>query len=148
MYPASSPPITVSVFISHSWAYSEHYDKLAEWFFSESWNSDGRPIQFVDRSVPKDNPIHYAPNDASLYAAISARIAQSNVVVIPMGLYATHSKWIGKEIQACKELGRPIVAVNPWGQERKSSVVAAAAADVVGWNKQSIVGAVWGLYRQ
>jgi len=29
----------IHVFISHSWAYSEHYDTLAEWVFTNSWRS-------------------------------------------------------------------------------------------------------------
>jgi hypothetical protein len=133
------------VFISHSWSYPEHYDTLAEWIFRDSWNAGGTPINFRDVSVPKDNPIHYAPNDAQLKAAISQRIQLANVVVIPTGMYATHSKWIGKEIEGSKAYAKPILAVNPWAQEKKSSVVVEASDDHVGWNKQSVINAIWRL---
>lgn len=146
MYLNQLAPIQIGIFISHSWAYSEHYETLAGWFFDETWNSNGRQIRFLNYSVPKDNPIHYAANDTDLYAAISSRIANSDVVIMPTGMYSTHSKWIGKEIQASNNLRRPILAVNPWGQERKSSVVAEAAIEVVGWNKMSVVGGTWRHY--
>lgn len=135
----------VNVFISHSWAYSGHYDRLAEWIFDEVWSVDNQRIYFANTSVPRDNPIHFAPNDAALQSAIYERIINSHVVVIPTGMYANHSKWIGKEIAGAKYYGRPIVAVDPWAQKRASSVVVDAADEAVGWNKQSIINAVWRL---
>lgn len=135
----------MNIFISHSWAYSGHYDRLAEWIFEEAWSVDGQRIHFLNTSVPRDNPIHFAPNDATLQQAIYERIVNSHVVVIPTGMYANYSKWIGKEINGAKEYGKPIVAVDPWAQKRTSSVVAEAADEAVGWNKQSIINAVWRL---
>lgn len=133
------------VFISHSWSYSDHYETLAEWIFGEQWDANGVPIQFVDSSVPKDNPIHYAPNEQALRAAIYRRIAVANVVVIPTGMYANYSRWIEKEIDGARQFRKPILAVNPWGQERKSSFVGNAASLNVGWNKKPVVQAVWDL---
>jgi NAD(P)H-dependent FMN reductase len=134
---------TVRVFISHSWSYSDHYDCLAEWIFEEAWKSNQAPVKFVDTSVPKNNPIHFAQNEQQLRQAIYARIGQSDVVVIPTGMYANYSNWIGKEIAGSQLLNKPILAVNPWGQERKSSVVGDAANKIVGWNKQSVVQGIW-----
>lgn len=135
----------MNVFISHSWSYSGHYERLAEWIFEETWWINDRRLQFFNTSVPRDNPIHFAPNDATLQRAIYERIANSHVVVIPTGMYANHSKWIRKEIDGAKVYGKPIVAVDPWAQKRASSVVAGAADKSVGWNKQSIINAVWRL---
>ena len=135
----------VSVFISHSWSYSGHYDKLAEWIFETPWNLRETPIQFANTSVPKDNPIHNAPTSAALKAAIYERIAQSHVVVIPTGMYANYSHWIQREIDGAQYYGKPILAVNPLAQERKSSIVAQVANRTVGWNAQSVVDGVWAL---
>lgn len=135
----------MNIFISHSWAYSEHYDRIAGWIFDEIWNANGQRVYFANTSVPRDNPIHFAPNDAALQQAIHQRIAQSHVVVIPTGMYAHYSKWIKKEIDGAKLYRKPILAVDPWAQKRAASVVAAAANESVGWNKQSIVDAVWRL---
>lgn len=138
----------MNVFISHSWSYSNHYDRLAEWIFDETWTVNGQRIQFSNTSVPRDNPIHFAPNDAALQQAIYQRIANSHVVVIPTGMYANYSKWIRKEIDGAKVYRKPILAVDPWAQKRASSVVADAADDAVGWNKQPIINAVWQLGNQ
>jgi hypothetical protein len=138
----------VPIFISHSWAHSGHYEKLAEWIFDEDWTANGEAVKFVDRSVPKDNPIHDAPNDEALRAAIYARIVLSSVVVIPMGMYAAHSRWIKEEIAGSKYYSKPILAVNPWAQERKSSVVLANSSDSCGWNKASVGQKIWTLHNR
>ena len=135
----------MNVFISHSWNYSEHYDRLAEWIFEEEWHVRNQRIRFFDTSVPRDNPIHFAPNQEFLKQAIYQRIVDSHVLVIPTGMYANHSVWIGKEIEGARFYEKPIVAVDPWGQERRASVVAQAASEAVGWNKQSIINAIWRL---
>lgn len=139
----------IGVFISHSWAYSGHYEKLAEWLFEEpgGWNSNGVPVNFVDFSIPQNNPIHNAPNALTLQAAIDGEILKSHVVICPMGMYATHSKWIGKELESAQKYQKKVLGVNPWAQERKSSVVQASSNMTVGWTKQSVVDGVWHLYR-
>lgn len=137
----------ISIFISHAWSKSEHYEKLAEWIFDGDWKVGNESILFTDYSVPKDDPIHHATNANSLKNAIFQRIIQSHVIVIPTGMYASYRHWIQKEIDGAIEYRRPILAVNPWGQERKSSVVIEAANKLVGWNKDAVVKAVWELYR-
>ena len=136
----------IHVFISHSWAYSDHYDTLSSWIFGEKWRVGQASLNLRDFSVPKNDPIHNAPTVAQLRDAIYEKIARSHVVVIPTGMYATHSKWIQKEIDGAKEKGKPVLAVNPWGQQRTSSVVSEAAKITVGWNKKSVIDGIWELY--
>jgi len=138
----------VAVFISHSWSYSEHYQKLREWIFESDWNLNGTPIYFNDNSVPSSDPIHNAQNASQLKYAIFERINKSNIVVIPTGMYANYSNWIQKEIDGANQYKKPILAVNPWAQEKKSSIVTEAASDVVGWAKDSVVQGVWRLYNR
>ena len=137
----------IHVFISHSWAYSGHYDTLEDWIFNKRWSVGQASLVFLDYSVPKNNPIHNAPSDRALREAIFNQIARCHVIVIPMGMYATYSKWIQKEIDGANHYTKPILGVNPWGQERHSSVGANAAQESVGWNSKSVVGAIWRLYR-
>lgn len=140
--------IQINIFISHSWKYSEHYNTLSEWIFNQKWTkNDGTSIIFNDLSVPKDNPIHYASNDHQLRDAIYQKVLLSNIVVIPSGMYASHSKWIGKEIEGAKSYSKPILCVNPWGQQKNSSVVEENADSSCGWNKKSVVDAIWSLYQ-
>lgn len=137
----------LAIFISHSWKYSHHYETLSSWMFYEAWNVDGIPLVFTDTSVPKDNPIHNAPNAGALQSAIYERISQSQVVIIPTGMYANYSKWIRKEIDGCKFHQKSILAVDPWGQKKSASIVSMAAAKAVGWTKNSVVNGVWQLSR-
>ena len=137
---------TVNIFVSHSWSHFGDYDKIHEWLCRGDWNVSGTPVVFQDQSVPRSDPIHYASNDAELEYAIFSRIADSNVVVIPTGVYATYSKWIGKEIDGSQRMRKPIVAVDGLGAERTSRVVQRAAAETVRWRKQSVAEAVWRQY--
>lgn len=137
----------IHVFISHSWTYESHYDNLAGWIFDENWRVGQASLDFRNFSVPKNDPIHNASNDKQLREAIFNQIARSHVIVIPTGVYASYSRWIQEEIEGAANYGKPILAVNPWGQERKSDVVQNAAAKLVGWNKKSVIDGIWALHR-
>lgn len=137
----------IHVFISHSWSYSGHYATLSKWIFGEPWSVGPASLDFRDYSVPKDDPIHNVPNTKALTEAIYKQVGRSHIVIIPMGMYANHSKWIQKEIDAAKGYSKPILAVNPWAQERSSSVVKTAADDSVGWNKEPIIAKIWRLHQ-
>ena len=137
----------IHVFISHSWSYSGHYDTLADWIFEQNWSSGQASLVFHDYSVPKNDPIHDAPSDRALQNAIFNQISRSHVVVIPLGMYANYSKWIKKEIAGANSYAKHILGVDPWGQQRSSSVVANAAKETVGWNSKSVVDGIWRLYR-
>ena len=136
----------IHVFISHAWAYSGHYDTLAKWIFEEPWSVGQASLDFRDYSIPKDNPIHNVQSTKELQEAIFNQIARSHLVVIPSGMYTNYSRWIQKEIDGAKAYQKPILAVNPWGQQRKAGVVLNNADDGVGWNKQSVINAIWQLY--
>lgn len=41
-----------------------------------------------------------------------------------------------------KKYNKPIIAVQPWGAERASSIVKNAADVIVGWNAKSVANAV------
>lgn len=138
----------IHVFVSHSWTYSGHYTTLHDWIFGSAWSVGQASLDLRDYSVPKDDPIHDAPSDRSLREAIFRKIKRCHVVVIPTGMYVNYSKWIGKEIDGATAMSKPILAVNPWGQQRTSSVVGQAAAQIVGWNKKSVMGGIWALYRE
>ncbi len=71
----------------------------------------------------------------------SSKFGSVTVVVILAGKYATHRKWIHREIQIAQteyEHKKPILGVEPWGSRQISSVVREAADRLVGWNTDSI----------
>lgn len=127
------------LFISHSWAYSDAYEKLIKLL-----NKDTN-FNYKNYSVPQNDPIHNVGTDKELYAAIKAQIAPASVVLILAGVYSTYSKWINKEIKIAKtefENPKSIIAIEPWGSEKTSRVVKDAANKVVGWNSSSIINAI------
>lgn len=132
------PPVkSRSLFISHSWAYTDAYEKLVSLLDAAS------NFQYRNYSVPKDDPVHNAPSSQALYEAIKRQMVFCDVVLIMAGKYATYSTWIQREIEIAKKVyDKPIVAIRPWASEQVSSVVAEAADRLVAWNTASIVTAI------
>ena len=127
-----------NLFISHSWAYSTNYESLINLL-------DNAPnFYYRDYSVPKNDPIHNARYDYQLRAAIRNQMQHASCVIILAGVYSTYSKWINIEIELAKELNKTIIAVEPWGAQRTSTVVKNAADIICGWNTNSILKAIKG----
>lgn len=126
-----------NLFISHSWAHNDAYDKLVVLL-------EAQPrFRYSNYSVPKNDPVHNAPTKKALYDAIKTQIRFCDVIIIMAGVYSTHSEWINKEIKISKEdFSKPILAVKPWGQINVSTVVKQAANEMVNWNGSSIVAAI------
>lgn len=131
--------MTYNLFISHSWTYSDAYDKLVKLLNSVD------KFEYKNYSVPKYDPIHNAKNDKELKAAIKEQMSHASCVLILAGLYATYSKWINIEIDLAKNdfvTPKKIIAIEPWGSERTSVVVKNSSDKIVGWNSNSIVNAI------
>ena len=130
---------THNLFISHSWTYGNQYQGLVNLL-------DQRPyFRFKNYSVPRDDPIHNARSTAALRNAIKRKMAPTSVVLILAGVYASYSKWIDEEIDLAERgfsARKPIIAIRPWGSEHTSQRVKDVADRVVGWNTESVVGAI------
>ncbi|HEM7111338.1 TIR domain-containing protein [Acinetobacter baumannii] len=127
-----------NLFLSHSWKYGDAYDGLVTLLN----NREDRNFTYSNYSVPKDDPIHNAPNDVLLRAAIRNQMNRCSKIIILAGVYATYSKWINIEIQLAKEMGKKIIAVQPWGSERTSVIVKNNADRIITWNSRSLVNAI------
>ena len=129
---------TYNLFVSHSWSYTDAYDRLVDLLDKRSH------FPFRNYSVPKDDPVHSAGSDSKLREAIRNQMIPCHVVLIMAGVYATHSRWINEEIELAQSFytPKPIVAVRPWGNTRVSQTVRLAADTIVGWNTESIVAAI------
>lgn len=125
-----------NLFISHSRAYKKAYNDLKGLLNAKLYFS------YKDYSVPEDDPIHNAGSDSELKAAIKRQMQPASCIIILAGVYATYSKWINIEIELAKSMNKKIIAIQPWAAERTSSVVKNAADKIVGWNTNSVVGAI------
>lgn len=106
-----------NLFISHSWAYGDAYDKLTNMLKAKPY------FYYRDYSVPKNDPIHNASNTYQLKEAIRKQMQPASCVLIMAGVYSTYSKWINIEIELAKSMNKKIIAIEPWGSERTSAVV-------------------------
>lgn len=127
---------TYHLFISHSWSYSDAHNGLVTLLKA----SPG--FAFKNFSVPEHDPIVGALNDKQLEAAIENQIRPCSAVLIMAGMYSTYSKWINKEIEIAKRMGKVIIAIKPFGAERISTVVRDAAHAECAWNTNSIISAI------
>lgn len=130
--------MTYNLFISHSWAYSDAYKRLVALL-------DAKPyFSYRNYSVPKDDPIHHAEYDYQLKLAIKEQMQLASCVLILAGVYANYSKWINIEIELAQQMGKTIIAIEPWGAEKTSAKVKNTADKIVKWNTDSIVDAIRG----
>lgn len=127
---------TYNIFISHSWSYSDQYQGLVRLLNNAPYFS------YRNYSVPKDDPIHNTSNTYELKKAIRNQMQYASCIIILAGVYSTYSKWINIEIELAKEMGKRIIAVEPWGASRTSDIVKKSAYEIVAWNSSSIVSAI------
>ena len=127
-----------NLFISHSWTYSDAYEKLVNLLDADPY------FTYKNYSVPKNDPIHNANNDYQLKAAIRNQMQHASCVLILAGVYSTYSKWINIEIQLAQEMGKKIIAIEPWGAEKTSVKVKGNATSIVKWQTASIIKAIRG----
>ncbi len=123
------------LFISHSWAYGDAYEKIIKFFEDQN-------LDYFDHSVPINDPIHTNGTDKELREAIDAKIKGTSCVVILAGVYASYSKWIQKEIEIAVSYGKPILAVEPWDSEKTSKIVKENATKIVKWQSKSVVDGI------
>lgn len=130
---------TYNIFISHSWEYTDAYEKLCAMLEGKKY------FNYKNHSVPKDDPIHTNGTDKELKIAITNKMSNCHILLIMAGKYSTYSKWIKKEIDIAKSNfsnAKPIIGIKPWASSQESSVVKDNADKMVGWNTDSIVQAI------
>lgn len=123
------------IFISHSWQYNSNYDRLLEFF--QEWELD-----YYNHSIPSDDPIHTNGTDRQLIDAIESKLLGVSCVIVLAGVYASYSKWMIKEIEAARSMGKYIIAIEPWASERTSKFVKDNADVIVKWQGKSIIEAI------
>ena len=114
------------LFISHSWSYSDAYDRLVQLL-------DSQHLDYYNHSIPRNDPVHTNGTDKQLTDAIDAKVKGVSCVLILAGVYSSYSKWIDKEILIAKKYAKPIIAIEPWGAERTSKKVKDNADRIVKW---------------
>lgn len=127
------------LFISHAWNYGGDYDRVVDLL------NNAPNFSWSNYSRPRENPVidpKTSCTDAELYKKLQNQIRPAGCVLVLSGMYAAYSKWIQKEIDYAVDLGKPIVGIKPWGNERIPAAVSNVADEIVGWNTSSIINAI------
>lgn len=126
---------TRNLFISHAWSYSSHYNTMVTWL-----NEEPR-FTWKNYSVPSSD----ACPDKTIKGLKSCLTRQINLgqgIILLAGMWVNHSDWIAYEINEALRLGKTIIGVHPWGQEKTPVKVQDAADTMVNWNRSSVVSAI------
>lgn len=130
---------TYSIFISHAWRYSDDYKRLVELL------NKAPLFKWRNYSDPEHDPIIDPDTDVSrrkMKKELDDQIRPVHCVVVISGMYATCSDWIQTEIDIAKRYKKPVIGVEPRGQEKIPQAVQDVAKEMVGWNTNSIVSAI------
>lgn len=128
-----------SLFISHSWRYNNEYQSLVDLLNSRGYFS------FKDYSVPRNDPIRITSKYAyerKLREGIIDQMRFCDVVILIAGKYVTYSDSIQMELEIAKNMGKPILAIRPYGADQTTSLAEIYANEIVNWNSDSIVSAI------
>ena len=128
---------TYDLFLSHVWRRSEN----SEYYRLENMLSNAMFFSWRNYSVPEHDPLE-TKTDAQLHAQIENRIRAVNCFVVVAGMYVNYRKWIQRELDLAIAYDKPIVGVIPWGQQRVPSELQQLVDEMVGWNTESIGGAI------
>ena len=123
------------ILISHSWDYNDQYETVKKWL------DEAKYFTWTNYSVPFTKPLD-VNSKKELKDKIRTRISLCICIIILSGMYVDYSEWIDYEIDTAIELGKPIIGIKPWGQERIPKKVQDNANIIVGWNSASVVQAV------
>lgn len=123
------------ILISHSWSYSNEYDTIC------SWLNQSNNFLWSDYSVCCNRPLE-TNTDKELKEKLTNRIANCSCIIVISGMYANYSKWIDFEIDTAKSMGKPIIGIKPWGQERIPMKIQDNSIELIGWNSASVINAV------
>ena len=73
---------------------------------------------------------------------IKKQMEPADVVVILSGLISKDQPLLTRQINAAKELKKPIVVIRPYGMENVPFDLEEIASEIVGWNTPCIVDAI------
>lgn len=123
------------IFISHCWDYDNDYNTI------KTWLDNALYYTFSDYSISIEKKL-LGLNNSELKTAIAEQIRQCSVFIVPTAVYSSCSDWVKFEVQTAVNMGKPILAVVPWGQKHNSVLVTTCADKTFGWNSNSVIDGI------
>jgi hypothetical protein len=129
--------VPYNLYFSHTWNYKDAYKELNDLLSAKG------DFDFISSFISADHSIHRTDNERKLYETIKNKIKFCDAVILLCGVYPVYSRWINKELIACKEeLNKPLIAVQRFGAGPVSFIVKEHADLIVDWNADAIIAAV------
>lgn len=127
----------LSIYFSHTWNDNRSYEDLTALLAA-------RPdFEYRPYGLSPDHPVHVTANERKLYETIKNKMKFCDAVLLLCGVYSTYSRWVNKELIACKdELHKPLIAVQRYDPRRTSAIVKENADLLVPWYADEIVDAI------
>jgi hypothetical protein len=126
---------TYNIFITHSWKYDDDYVRLVNLINAAPFFS------WKNYSVPWNDPLA-GGSKQKLANEIDGQIRLASILLVISGMYVTYGEWIQFEIDLADKYNKPIVGIRPWGNTNIPFAVGRSAVEIVGWNTDSIIGAI------
>ncbi len=124
---------TYSVFISHCWEYNADYYRLVDWLNTEDL------FRWKNLSIPEERALR---EDKKFESRLRKRLGDSDVLLVIIGMEIAQRYWIKWEIKWARIRSIPIIGVMPNGGQRVPKVVEEARCPIVGWRRDSVIGAI------
>ena len=129
------PFVLNRLFISYAWKQHEAYVRLLVLL------KKAPDFHFQIYSVPEDIAYSRMTNQ-QLEAELNYQISSVDCVLVLCELYVGYTAWIQFEIDLANSLGKPIIAIKPFGSLHMPVVVANAAREIVSWDTVAILKAI------
>ncbi|MEK0316635.1 TIR domain-containing protein [Cohnella sp. 56] len=125
------------LYLSYAWNHNGACDELCELL---------RRIEQFDPAftlIAPDHPANRSSDERALYQTIKAKMKFCDVVILLVGGYPDYSRWINKELIACRDgLHKPVIAVQRDALDSASFIIKENADLMVGWDAESIIQAI------
>ena len=73
---------------------------------------------------------------------LTKQINPSNIVIAISGMYVAYSDWIDYEIDESVRMGKIIIGLKPWWQEKIPLKIQNNATKIIGWNSSSLISEI------
>ncbi|WP_405220531.1 TIR domain-containing protein [Lentisalinibacter sediminis] len=124
----------IRVYVTHTFSESDDYLRLFEYIESNP------NFFYVNTSKPEELP---SGGSEAFKAALREQIEAAETVVVLGSLFEKKRDWIQYQIDAAQALGRPIIAMKPFGGVLPMPAeVSQAAREEPEWNEREIVDAL------
>jgi hypothetical protein len=124
----------IRVYVTHTFSESDDYLRVFEYIESNP------NFFYVNTSKPDELP---AGGSEAFKTALREQIQAAEAVIVLASLFEKKRDWVQYQIDAAQALGRPIIAMKPFGGAMPMpEPVARAAREEPEWNEREIVDAI------